>query len=528
MREELRKTSSICPECLHVLPAAVFAEAGKVWIEKRCKQHGYFKELYWGDAGMYKKAREFSKDGRGLLNPNIKGKISCPQSCGLCPLHKTNSSLTNIVLTNRCDLNCWYCFFYAQKAGYVYEPTIEQIKKMLQKVREEKPVPGNAVQLTGGEPTLREDLIEIIKATKELGFDHVQLNTDGIRISQDADLTKRVRSAGVNTLYLSFDGVTPKTNPKNHWEIPGVLRNCRKANLGIVLVPTIIKTVNDHEAGDIIRFGFNNIDIIRAVNFQPVSLVGRMTKKERQKFRITIPDVIHAIEEQTNAEIAASDFYPVPTVVPVAQFIGHLRKKPQYELSAHFACGMATYLFKDGNKMVPITRFLDVDGFIEFLNGQTEELQKGKSRYLVGASSLFKFNSFIDKRKLPADLNLGRILFDVVVRHNYRSLALFHHKSMFVGMMHFMDLYNYDIQRVQRCAIHYATPDSKHPIVPFCAFNVIPQWYRDKIQKRFGMPIAEWEKKTGRKLRDDLYRRNLKRLGEEAKGREGLLTVSAI
>ncbi|MCX6799330.1 MAG: radical SAM protein, partial [Candidatus Diapherotrites archaeon] len=492
-RETLKYTTSLCPECLQHLPATIFEADGKVWIEKRCAKHGLFTELYWGDSAMYKKASRFAQQGRGLRNPNVTEKIKCPESCGLCPMHRTNSTLTNIVLTNRCDLNCWYCFFFAQKSGYVYEPTVKQIANMLEKIRAERPIPGNAIQLTGGEPTLREDLLSIIAATKALGFDHIQLNTNGIRLSQKPQLAQDVRKAGVHTVYLSFDGVTAKTNPKNHTEIPGILKNCREANLGIVLVPTIIKSVNDHEVGKILRFGFDNIDIVRGINFQPVSLVGRMPQKERDKYRITIPDVIHAIEKQTNGEVSADDFYPVPTVVPIAQFIEHLRNKPQYELSAHFACGMATYLFKDGNKIVPINRFLDVDGFVEFLNQRTEELRKGKSKYLVGAKTLFNFNSFIDKKKAPRGLDLGKMLFDVFARHNYKSLSVFHHKSMFVGMMHFMDLYNYDIERVQSCAIHYAAPDPKKPIVPFCAFNVIPEWYRDKIQKRYGEPIAKWE-----------------------------------
>ena len=73
-------------------------------------------------------------------------------------------------------------------------------------------------------------------------------------------------------------------------------------------------------------------------------------------------------------------------------------------------------------------------------------------------------------------------------------------------MMHFMDLWNYDIERVKKCCVHYAQPDGR--IVPFCAFNVIPQWYRDKIQEKFSLSIPEWEKKTGKKLEDDIYKRN--------------------
>jgi hypothetical protein len=91
---------------------------------------------------------------------------------------------------------------------------------------------------------------------------------------------------------MSFDGVTPRTNPKNHWEMPYAIENCRKAGLGIILVPTVIRGINDHEVGAIVNFGLNNSDIVRGVNFQPVSLVGRMPQKMREKQRITIPKVI--------------------------------------------------------------------------------------------------------------------------------------------------------------------------------------------------------------------------------------------
>ncbi|KXB09305.1 hypothetical protein AKJ46_00635 [candidate division MSBL1 archaeon SCGC-AAA833K04] len=77
-------------------------------------------------------------------------------------------------------------------------------------------------------------------------------------------------------------------------------------------------------------------------------------------------------------------------------------------------------------------------------------------------------------------------------------------------MMHFMDLYNYDIERVKRCCIHYAMTDGR--IVPFCAFNVIPEWYRDESQESQGISIEEWEKRTGRSIKSDLYERDTEKL----------------
>jgi len=508
----LSKTSSVCPECLSILPAEVFERGGKVWISKECRKHGRFEELYWGSSEMYKKARGFAHDGKGISNPNIgKDDPVCPKDCGLCSLHKSHTALANLVLTNRCDLSCWYCFFYAQRLGYVYEPTGAELNGMVKTLSEEKPVRCNAIQLTGGEPTLREDLVDIVKMCKGYGFDHVQLNTNGIRISHDLELLTKVREAGVNTLYLSFDGVTPKTNPKNHWEIPGVLDNCRKAGgVGAVLVPTVVNSVNDHETGDILKFAFRNIDVVRGVNYQPVSLVGRISHAERKKLRITIPDVIQKLEEQTGGQVTKDDFYPVPTLGPLTRFVEGLTGKPQYDLSAHFVCGMATYIFNEGGRMIPVTRFVDVEGLMEYLAEKADELESGKSRSIIGLKLLLGIGSFVDKKKAPKGFSVSRILYDALMKHDYDALGAFHHKSLFVGMMHFQDLYNYDIERVKRCCIHYVMSDNR--IVPFCAFNVIPQWYRDKDMDSHGTSITKWEKKGGRKLKEDLYKRDVKTL----------------
>ncbi|WP_457590425.1 tetraether lipid synthase Tes [Geoglobus sp.] len=495
------QTKSLCPECLKVIPARVYENDGRVMISKRCEEHGVFEDVYWGDVEMFRKAMRFAHDGHGLETP-IMEESNCPFTCGLCTNHRSHTALLNLVLTNRCDLACWYCFFYAKRSGYVYEPTLEQIVEMVRTAKNMKPIGANAVQLTGGEPTLRDDLVEIIQAIKAEGIDHVQLNTNGIRLARDPDLALKVREAGVNTIYLSFDGVDETTNPKNHHEVPKVLENCRRAGLGIVFVPTVIKGVNDHQLGDIIRFAFRNIDIVRGVNFQPVSITGSVPRKEREQIRITIPDAIKRIEEQTDGEISRDDFYPVPSVSPISHFVEAITGRPQYELTTHFACGMATYVFKMDGKMVPITRFVDVEGFFEYLNEKAEEISKSRIKTVRALKGIIDLRKFVDNERAPFDIS--RILFDILVRHDYSTLGQFHVNALFIGMMHFMDLYNYDLSRVERCEIHYASPDGR--IIPFCTFNVLPEIYRDRIQAEYGVPIEEWERRTGRKLRDDIVR----------------------
>jgi hypothetical protein len=480
----LSETSSLCPECLSIIPAKIYEEDGRVYISKRCREHGSYRELYWGDAEMYKKAKKFAHDGPGFEAPLISNEEEeCPFKCGPCREHSSTTALANLVVTNRCNLKCWYCFFYAERAGYVYEPSLEELRRMMLLLREQKPVPCNALQLTGGEPTLREDLPKIVSLAKELGFEHVQLNTNGIRIGADLALAKAIKEAGLGLLYLSFDGVSMETNPKNHREMPWILENCRRTGISLVLVPTVIRGVNDHEVGEIVRHAFKNLDLVRGVNYQPVSLVGRMPKEERERYRITIPDVIKALEEQTGGAIAREDFYPIPSVTPVSHFVEALTGRKEYELSNHFACGMATYVFNDDGRMLPITRFFDIEGFLEYLEERATELKKGRSRFFEGMRFAANLRRFIDHDRKPRDLNVPELLFSILTGHNYAAMGKFHKKALFIGLMHFMDPYNYDIKRVKRCDIHYVTPDLK--LVPFCAFNVLPELYRDSIQRRF-------------------------------------------
>jgi uncharacterized radical SAM superfamily Fe-S cluster-containing enzyme len=490
----INKTASLCPSCLNLIPMLIFKSEEKVKLRKTCPEHGTIEDIYWGDYGMFVKAKQFEAKGRGVENlHNPEQNPMCPKACGLCSLHETHTCLANITVTNRCDLTCWYCFFFAEKAGYIYEPTVEEIRKMVRLISKEKPIASNAVQLTGGNPEMRNDLVEIIKAIKEEGIEHVQINTNGtFRLWKDPEFAKQIREAGINTIYYSFDGVTAKANPKNFWETPSILENCRKAGLGIVLVPTIINTINDHEVGDILRFALRHIDIIRGVNYQPVSLVGRMPTEDRSKFRITVPDVIKRLEEQTG--VPRSAFYPVPCTTIFSNFIEALSGKPRYDMTVNSACGMATYLFKDGDRIIPITEFVDIDGLFEYLKQLTTELKSGKSRLWIMAKLLKKIGSFIDKSKAPKGLDLAKIIYNVFVKKDYKALGEFHKKSLFVGLMHFQDLYNWDIERVKKCGIHYATEDG---VIPFCTFNVIPQWYRDKIQKQRGEPIEQWQARTG-------------------------------
>ncbi|MCX8181039.1 MAG: radical SAM protein [Thermofilaceae archaeon] len=527
-------TLSLCPNCYSLVTAVLLRRENKVYERKVCPEHGEFEELYYGDYDTYERFKRWQEDGKGVWTPHVPITQFCPYNCGLCSRHKSHTALLNIAVTNRCSLRCWYCFFYAVKAGYVYEPSLNHIRFMLREARKVLPYPAVAVQITGGEPLLRDDIVDIVRIAKEEGYHHVQLNTEGIRLAFDHELAVKLREAGANVVYTSFDGVTPYTNPKNHWEIPYILESLRRARLGAVLVPTIIKGYNLHDIGAIIRFGIKHADIVRGVNMQPVSIVGRVPKKERDKLRITIPDVIFEIEKQTDGQIRREDWYPVPTVAPISRFVEALTGRPQFELTCHFACGAATYVFwDDTQEMIPITRFVDVEGVMEMLNKAAEDIRSGKNKYLSTLNILSRLGKYVDVSKAPkrfrSKRKFLRYIYNILVKHDYSALGEFHYQSLFLGLMHFMDLYNYDVSRVQRCEVHYVMPDGR--VIPFCTFNVLPELYRDRAQKFFSYEIDEWEKLTGRRLSDEVYVRNVKKLIESdiyRKAYEGIIDVSSI
>lgn len=505
------KTTSICPECKCLIDATLYAKDDIVWMKKTCPEHGEFKEKYWESVEMYNRERKHKTKPVLQTNPNVDTKgVNCPFDCGICTRHKSHTALANIVATNRCDLSCWYCFFYAKEGQPIYEPSLDQIRSMVKNLRDEQPVPCNAIQITGGEPTLREDLVDIVRICEESGVAHIQINTDAINFAFKPDLVKQLREAGANTVYMSFDGVSEKSNPKNHWEVPYALENCRKASLGTVLVPTVIKGINDHEIGKIVNFGLNHSDIIKGVNFQPVSLVGRMPQKLREKQRITIPKVIEKLEEQSNGFVTKEDFFSVPTIGPITDFVEAMTGKRTYKLSTHFACGAATYLIKgtDG-KIVPLPHFVDIEGLMEYLEEMAQE-RKGKSKLVTGVKVWRKLGNYIEKDKQPKGFNLTKLLIGALIKHDYRALGAIQDRSLLVGMMHFQDPYNYDVERVERCCIHYTMPDGR--IIPFCAFNVIPEIYRDKVQAQYSISQKEWEKKTGQKLAEGKYKRDVEKL----------------
>ncbi|HXZ23685.1 MAG TPA: radical SAM protein [Methanomassiliicoccales archaeon] len=501
-----KQTESLCPECSKIITANLFEKDGKVMIEKECSEHGRFSDVYWSDAEMYLKAENFAYDGVGVEKPLIPNAKVCPNECGLCQLHTSHTALANVDLTNRCNLRCPICFANANQAGYVYEPSFDVVVRMLKNLRSQRPVATPAVQFSGGEPTIYPKFIETIAKAKELGFSQIQVATNGIKFAKEPELLTAARDAGLNTIYLQFDGLRDEIYMASRGvplvEIKKkVIENVRKLEgrrPSIVFVPTVVKGINNDQVGEIFRYAVDNIDVVRGINFQPVAFTGRIDQEERSKQRYTLPDLVNDLVAQTNGRLAKSDFFPVPSVVPVSSLVSALLGEYKVTFTTHPHCGLATYMFvKDQEHIVPLTRFVDVEPLFKEMFELAEKADKSKVKFPQKVKAYNLLRKYTHQERAPEGMDtikFLRMLNAVLGDSDKKSLAEFSWDMMFIGGMHFQDNYNYDIERVKRCAIHYTTPDDR--IIPFCAYNGGPT-YRTEVEKKFSVPIEEWRKTRG-------------------------------
>ncbi|NYT12325.1 MAG: radical SAM protein [Methanomassiliicoccales archaeon] len=498
-----KQTESLCPECGKIITATIFEKDGKVLMEKECPDHGKITDVYWSDVDLYLKAESLAFDGVGVSNPLIPDAKVCPDDCGLCQLHLSHTSLANLDLTNRCNMKCPICFANANAAGYVYEPSYDEVVQMMQTLRDERPVPCTAIQFAGGEPTIYPRFFDVIKKAKEMGFAQVQVATNGVKLANDPDFARKCAEAGLNTIYLQFDGlrediyVAARGKPMLETKLKAIENVKALAKPpSIVLVPTIVKGINDDQVGPILEFAIKNSDVIRGINYQPVAFTGRISKEQREKERYTLTDLVHDVNDQTGYT-NNDDWFPVPVVAPISTFVSALLEEEKVTFTAHPHCGLATYLFVQNGRVIPITRFIDAEKLLDGLLELTKEMEGGKSKTLSKLKAFSILKKSIIKENLPEGLSMTRFLKTmqtVFSDDTKEGLSEFSWNMMFVGGMHFQDGYNYDIERVKRCVIHYVTPDNS--IIPFCAYNGGPT-YRTRIEKKYSVPIEDWRKTKG-------------------------------
>jgi len=447
-------TESVCPTCLATVPAERYADGDVVYLRKRCPEHGAVATPIWRGLDSYLR---WGLAPRSHSRPAAAGATvarGCPHDCGLCPDHRQQSCCVLLEVTSRCDLACPVCYASASRDGD--DASLGEIDGWLDTLA----AAGGRVhvQLSGGEPTTRDDLPEIVARIRARGFDFIQLNTNGVRIARQPKYLGALVAAGLDCVFLQFDGVSDDV----YRRLRGAkllrlktqaIANCGAMGIGVVLTPTLVPGVNLDAIGAIVDFAKSHIPSVRAVHFQPVSYFGRCLAEPDGASRVTLPEVMQALIAHSNGTIRFADFRPGSAENPYCSFSGRFLVDSEGRLSAATeakasCCGVP----------VEPQRAACCGS-----SAPSAEVARER-RYVAGQWTR------ADRAAQPV---AGLDAFDAFLASRDRTLGL--------SGMAFQDAWTLDLDRLRQCHIHVVAPDRR--VIPFCAYNLTARDGRSLYRK---------------------------------------------
>ena len=462
-------TRSICPVCRVTIDAQILIRDNKVWMRKRCPAHGQFEALVYGDAELYCSSAKFNKPGTIPLEFATAVKDGCPHDCGLCPDHQQHTCLGIIEVNSACDMACPLCF---AEAGPGFSLTLAEVEDILDHYVAAEGDP-QVIQFSGGEPSIHPQIVPMMRAANARGIPNVMLNTNGKRIATDDRFLAELAELRPN-IYFQFDGFESET-----WRIirgepdilPTKLRALdRLAEIGcsVILVPAIERGVNEHEIGKIVRFGLDH-PAVRGINFQPAFHSGRHAGHDPMQ-RMTNPDIIALIAEQTEGMFLKTDFVPVPCCFPT--------------------CNSVTYAYVDESKKVtPLPRILNVDDYLDYISNRVmpdlgAELRKAleglwSSSAVPGSEKVAREFAFSCSACGLPDGGM-----------DVEGLSKF---IFMIMLQDFMDPWTFNQKNLMKCCKEFLLPGGKQ--IPFCAYNTVG--YRE--QARAQLIAQEPHRRAARK-----------------------------
>lgn len=451
------ETESVCPVCLARISARRTYESEVVFLVKECVEHGLFRTPIWrGTPSM----KEWQRPKEPVHPEVCYGSIDagCPFDCGLCAVHSQMPCSVLIEVTDRCNLRCPVCF--ADSGGaWTKDPSLSRISWLLKRAM--AAVGPCNLQLSGGEPTLRDDLPEIVRIARETGYSFIQLNTNGLRLAAEADYATRLAEAGLSSVFLQFDDV----DDESYRQLRGrplldeklrAIEHCAYSRLGVILVPTVMGGINSSSVGAVVRFGLSRAPAVRGIHFQPASFFGRFPQKVGDGERVTLPELMRSLEEQMGGLVKVSDFSP-----------------PGCE---HAHCSFhATYLNSSDGTLRPIAAAGETGCCLPTApsgEGVKKTVETVSRRWRVPSEGPFEALRlpFVNEKQTCCNegaSGVRRVEDALDLDCFLREMAA---RSFTISAMAFQDADNLDLERLRSCCIAVISPDGR--LIPFCAYNL--------------------------------------------------------
>jgi uncharacterized radical SAM superfamily Fe-S cluster-containing enzyme len=445
------QTSSLCSECLTLVPAKILVEDGQVFYQKRCRTHGTSRVLVSTDAAYWRLCHDYLKPGDRPLVHQTPTERGCPYDCGLCPDHEQHSCLALIDVNEACNLTCPVCFSDSSPQRPLHRPLAE-IERMMDTLVRSEGEP-DLLQISGGEPTIHPEILEILTAAKRRPIRHVMLNTNGIRIAEDPEFVRRLADLRPGfEVYLQFDSLRPEA----HLDLRGAdltrirrqaLENLERAGISTTLVVVVKRGVNDDELPAIIDHALE-WRCVRGVVFQPVQDAGRNEGFDPARDRYPLSAIRRRIIDSGGA-FGEGDIIPLPCN-PESIAIG--------------------YALRKGGRIAPVTSFFPRDLLVEALpNAITFEKYPDLHKQVLEFFSLATTECNNEKKLAELLCCLPEVPLPE---------GLGYEDTFRVVIVEFMDAHNFCVGRVKRSCIHFVTPEET--IIPFETYNL---FYRDAAAK---------------------------------------------
>jgi tetraether lipid synthase len=451
---------SICSVCFRKVEGKILLEGDRVFLTKRCPEHGSEKVLVADDVDYYRRCREvFLKPPEMPNRYNTPVRWGCPYDCGLCPDHEQHSCLSLVEISDHCNLRCPICYAESGPHRPLHRP-LPVIEGMLDAVVSNEREP-DVVQLSGGEPTLHPQFFEILDAAKARPIRHLMVNTNGIRIAHDPAFAERLASYRKGfEVYLQFDSferdaLVDLRGADLRDVRTRALERLNALDISTTLVVTLKKSVNDGEVGRIVEFALGQ-RCVRGVTFQPVQDAGRTEGFDPARDRLTLTEVRRKILEQCSV-FRPEDLIPVPCH-PDALAMG--------------------YALKLGESVVPLTGLVDPQVLIE--GGRNTIVYEQDPKIRQNLFRLFSTNHSPESqaqslRDLLCCLPRVAVPSGIGYANVFRLL-----------IVQFIDAHAFDVRSVKKSCIHIVHPDGR--LIPFDTYNL---FYRDGLEvSRLG-PLRE-------------------------------------
>jgi len=388
---------SICSKCKKTVTAVHEERDGREYLVKQCPECGDTIELISNDAARYRKKRATMAD---------RDYPGCMMNCTDC-----NHRLPNIVFietTNRCNMNCPICITNVPSMGFEFEPDMDYFEKIFAHYSKFESPP--SMQLFGGEPTMRDDIFDVIKLARSYGLS-VRLVTNGLKLA-DREYCDRIMTSGASVL-IAFDGLRREMYEVLRASAGALdlklkaLENLSRHKRGKVVLMTVIdKNMNGGDMPQFLDYCIKNSEILRGIFLMPLTQVWDEKRLDYEPDRTTQEDVEHIVDEAVGG---GTDLVSLGSL-EFANLARIFKVRHMPFLGVHPNCESFTLLVSDGKKYAPLSRYMKRSLFslaaeVRKVDDRAAKLSKIKISALQKASLGFAL-----ARVFAAHINFGAVV----------------------------------------------------------------------------------------------------------------------